>query len=976
MSGQRTDLLQSTTLADGYLVQRDGSLLFQTAYHAALQVAASEALSGLFAGLSYQGTWDPGSGAFPTSTTAGEFWEASGPGTIDGVTFAARDQIVAMVDGASTTTYAGNWVYRQATATLAEVAVAQTAAEAAQAAAETAQGMSEDARDAAAGSATAASEDADEASAAALSASSSATSAASSASSAATNAATTAADRSAVETLAAGANADYVVASYAALPGSPAAGEVALIIRDETAGDVPTFRVYNGSAWGAAVKLTRSYASVTAMAATAGQSGEVRVVTDALKGGHFEWLAGNQSSKVAADPQGGVRIPPASDLTGASGCWERIHFGVIHAEWFGATAGADDTTACQACWEYLVSQQDAWAWELRGWYKTRGFGDKNYKETYATKADADAGLAVLSDYDVIRVAADETQLDNEGDPTVGTLYRVIAGAYVSISKNGLNGKAIHGLRGASKKHTGFQLLGGMPSWMHLIAASTSQGGVVGVYFDGNNPSTQWGGAQNNPLTATLVYFEGYGLTWGDNTVRFSGGDGANFKGIVGNFEISGGDCCFNYNVGRGLTVGRMSGLNTTRLWVEGNDGGDILLSAPILSTDADLTTSQSYQNNSCVVIENIYSENNLDVPLLEVQGGHFAPRIGHIAQWGSGPGVGRTTVYLKNNSATADSVYQGCMGGVFDLGGVDGAKIICESESRNNTFIRSSQKWAQNDVSPWSFRDSGRDNQVRWRTLDAAAFTPGKVVGENASIIGKSTNFVDERAGATGTATNMVGGIFHPVLDYHPDFTTGPGFVRLSNFDTSDGGTEARIYCRLDAALGASAETFWLWLAIRAEAHQFVRLTLWDTINNEYYNWDSETWTALGSVDDWGRFRLITADPRSLYYQFKVVQDGSVARNLRAQLWLDGAGTCDPFHAGISTTKDSAVFAVVNGAFKGTPDAPKSTVANLPPAAAMPADTSCLVTDATSPALGAAPTGGGSTKVRVVADGAAAWTIG
>lgn len=112
MTGQRTDLLVKTTHADEYLVQRDGSTARQSAYDAALQVAASEALAGVFSGLSYKGTWDPTSGAFPTSTTAGEFWDASAAGTVDGVTFAAEDQVVALVDTASATTYAANWVRR------------------------------------------------------------------------------------------------------------------------------------------------------------------------------------------------------------------------------------------------------------------------------------------------------------------------------------------------------------------------------------------------------------------------------------------------------------------------------------------------------------------------------------------------------------------------------------------------------------------------------------------------------------------------------------------------------------------------------------------------------------------------------------------------------------------------------------------------------------------------------------------------
>ena len=63
--------------------------------------------------LSFQGGWDASGGAFPTSTTAGEYWDAETAGTIDSVSFAIGDQVIALIDGASTTTYAANW-YKKA----------------------------------------------------------------------------------------------------------------------------------------------------------------------------------------------------------------------------------------------------------------------------------------------------------------------------------------------------------------------------------------------------------------------------------------------------------------------------------------------------------------------------------------------------------------------------------------------------------------------------------------------------------------------------------------------------------------------------------------------------------------------------------------------------------------------------------------------------------------------------------------------
>lgn len=58
-----------------------------------------------------KGTWNAGAGSFPGSGSAKAGWSyiVSGSGTVDGVAFTANDRIIAIVDSASTSTYAGNW---------------------------------------------------------------------------------------------------------------------------------------------------------------------------------------------------------------------------------------------------------------------------------------------------------------------------------------------------------------------------------------------------------------------------------------------------------------------------------------------------------------------------------------------------------------------------------------------------------------------------------------------------------------------------------------------------------------------------------------------------------------------------------------------------------------------------------------------------------------------------------------------------
>jgi len=60
-------------------------------------------------GMVYKGDWDASAGSFPASSDTGHFYYVNVAGTVDGVDFQVGDNIVATTDGASTTTYSGNW---------------------------------------------------------------------------------------------------------------------------------------------------------------------------------------------------------------------------------------------------------------------------------------------------------------------------------------------------------------------------------------------------------------------------------------------------------------------------------------------------------------------------------------------------------------------------------------------------------------------------------------------------------------------------------------------------------------------------------------------------------------------------------------------------------------------------------------------------------------------------------------------------
>ena len=66
----------------------------------------------IVAGLSFQGAWDASGGSFPGSgaSVKGQAWAATVAGTVGGIAFAVGDLVIALVNSASTSTYATNWI--------------------------------------------------------------------------------------------------------------------------------------------------------------------------------------------------------------------------------------------------------------------------------------------------------------------------------------------------------------------------------------------------------------------------------------------------------------------------------------------------------------------------------------------------------------------------------------------------------------------------------------------------------------------------------------------------------------------------------------------------------------------------------------------------------------------------------------------------------------------------------------------------
>lgn len=87
-----------------------GSISSSDSILSALEKLAGN-LSALDSSVILKGSWDASGGSFPGSGSAQAGWSyiVSVAGTVDGVSFAVNDRIIAITDNASTTTFAGNW---------------------------------------------------------------------------------------------------------------------------------------------------------------------------------------------------------------------------------------------------------------------------------------------------------------------------------------------------------------------------------------------------------------------------------------------------------------------------------------------------------------------------------------------------------------------------------------------------------------------------------------------------------------------------------------------------------------------------------------------------------------------------------------------------------------------------------------------------------------------------------------------------
>jgi len=110
--GAMTGAITTNSTFDGRDVSADGTKLDFITVTQAVDLDQMETdIAALANGMVYKGDWDASSGSFPGGGSAqtGWFYYVSVAGTVNSISFAVGDNIIATTDNASTTTYASNW---------------------------------------------------------------------------------------------------------------------------------------------------------------------------------------------------------------------------------------------------------------------------------------------------------------------------------------------------------------------------------------------------------------------------------------------------------------------------------------------------------------------------------------------------------------------------------------------------------------------------------------------------------------------------------------------------------------------------------------------------------------------------------------------------------------------------------------------------------------------------------------------------
>jgi len=417
---------------------------------------------------------------------------------------------------------------------------------------------------------------------------------------------------------------------------------------------------------------------------------------------------------------------------------------------------------------------------------------------------------------------------NYGASSKNPLY-VDPGVYVTTMFGGevagfsaLNNVWIYGDETVSE----FKLASGENTRL-LYDSTQYSAGIRGVRFNGNNPPASWGGAQLNPGTSALVELSGWGNTYDSVVASFSGGTGFLFQSSQ---QIDLRRIKAYFNVGRGLELSRVIGADLFSPWAEGNDLGGILLRG---GSDGGTSRAQAYFSPSIRVYGGYYEGSN---PGLELSGICGVKIFG-----GTDPTNNSAPVFHITKDLTSGAGRQESHSNIIDMTGVYGQTVIDVGNQGNTILLSTGSHYT--DPSNAESRKTVIDNDGR-----NIIRTQIKVWGDlPVSTDTARVNYLDDSnpaavtiiEGAVSTVSYPTGNLFNPAVSHvaaknkscHVEFIP-------------DGVETNGITAYGSAAAVPINSTLYAQVALKVPPSVFLQIQLRDAVNNQYYDWDSQTWAA------------------------------------------------------------------------------------------------------------------------------------
>jgi len=408
----------------------------------------------------------------------------------------------------------------------------------------------------------------------------------------------------------------------------------------------------------------------------------------------------------------------------------------------------------------------------------------------------------------------------------------------------------------------FKLASGENTFL-LEDNSMFSAGIRDITFEGNNPPVSWGGSQLNPATPYLVKLIGWGMTYDGVTVKFSGGTAA----ILNGQQIDCRRMRAYFNCGVGIELDRCYAVDMYSTWSEGNDLGGILVRGGATTGTSRLSA---------------YSK-----PSIRIEGGHFEGSSPSIelrgvcsvrVNGGQDPTAAITDNFcLISSDPTSGAGRQYSHSNVIDTTGIIGRVVIDAGCTGNTVLINNSTHFS---VSSPEFRQVIIDNDGR-NTIKPIVNHWGAIpisFDMTATNYIYNTNPADPNSiSAVGfTVTYPVGSIFNPIVS-HVSSKNSVAHIQMIPPEST---VQGYVGAYTTSAAVPDSVTLYAQAVVDIPANLYVKLEIRDAVNNQYYDFDTDTWTGVDT-----NLNIQTAGILE-YIQYPIIIDAVATRKLEVRVYV------------------------------------------------------------------------------------------